>query len=165
MTEPTAPTKSRRRWKTWHLVAAVVIALLLGIGIGGAGEDKPEDAALETTSSDEGSSSTTVRPTTTTEGSYVPAPADFELTVVTTEQSCYGSAGCNVSYEIDLAYIGPRPLDPDDEWTLIYEVRGGEETNIGNISVQGDRYSEETDSISTPPNPTLTAAVTTVRSG
>jgi hypothetical protein len=162
--QPT-PVKSKRTWKTWQLLTAALLAFLIGTGVGAAGssEDEPENAAsVETTSTTE---EVDRESTTTTEGSYNPAPADFVLTVVTTEQSCFGSAGCNVTYQIDVTYKGPRPLDGSDTWVLIYEVRGGEDLKVGNITVKGDQFSREDDMISTGPGPRLEAVVTTVREG
>jgi hypothetical protein len=167
--------KPPRTWRTWQLVTAAVVALLLGIGIGGASggsddtESDSEVRAVATTTDDTKADSrrttTTKKATTTTEGPYYPAPGDFALSIVVLEQSCFGSAGCNITYEIDLAYKGPRPLDSGDAWTVIYEIRGGENVKVGNISVQGDRYSKESDTISTDPNPRLEAVPTAVREG
>lgn len=164
--------KQGRRWlawqmKAWQVLLVALLSLLIGVGIGGAGstgEETPADVkAAASPESVADTTTTTDARTTTTEGHYVPAPADFTLTVVTTKQSCFGSAGCNVSYEIDLNYHGPKPLGANDEWSLIYEVRGGEDTKIGTITTQGDRYSKETGYVSTGSNPHLEAIVTTVR--
>jgi len=152
----------RRRWKTWHVIVAALVAFTIGVGVGGASAD--DDTTVGKTAATVTNNSLTARETTTTaEGRYVPAPADFVLTVVTTEQSCFGSAGCNVTYQIDVAYNGPRPLDEDDTWVLIYEVRGGEDMKVGNITVKGEQYSRDTDMVSTGTGPRLEAIVTAVR--
>jgi len=46
---PPAPAPpDGRRWRTWHVVVAAVVGLVLGVGIGGAvGEDDDPDAALQ----------------------------------------------------------------------------------------------------------------------
>lgn len=179
------PPKEPRRWKTWQLVTASVLALLLGVGIGGAGagseeaDKDPETSAAvsagtasndddeddeRTTTTEEERTTTTRRPTATTQAPYFPAAADFTLTIIETERSCFGSAGCNISYELELGYIGPRPLEPDATFQLIYEVRGGEDVEIGNIELEGNgSYTTRADYISTPPNPSLSAVVTAVR--
>jgi cell division septation protein DedD len=36
----------KRTWKTWHLAVGCLIALLFGIGIGGASRDKPQAAGI-----------------------------------------------------------------------------------------------------------------------
>lgn len=174
-TDPTAPEpKTPRAWKTWQLVAAVLVALLIGVGIGQSGTKddgkvtsaaRSEDADDETTSTTERKRTTTTvrRTTTTTEAPYVPAPADFALTVVVVEQDCFGSAGCNVTYELDLVYNGPRPLDREQRFLLLYEVSGGDDRQVENLEIEGTSYQSSSETISTPPNPNLTAAVTSVR--
>lgn len=171
--EPQPEASPPRRWRTWHVVVAVVVALLIGVGIGASGSsdsDDDESVAANETSGDNGSSdaepetTTTETPTTTVPESYVPAPGDFRLTVIETKKSCFGAAGCNVTYEVDLTYIGPRPLDPSDRWQVIYEIRGAEDPKVGSIEVQGDQYSKESETVSTASGGArLTATPTAVR--
>jgi hypothetical protein len=40
------------------------------------------------------------------------------------KQNCFGSAGCNVSYEIDPQYVGTAPL-PKSEFRVIYQITAG----------------------------------------
>jgi hypothetical protein len=55
----TAPAKVGRRWKTWHLVVASVVALFIGFGLGSAGgptttqERPPAESAQEETPAEE----------------------------------------------------------------------------------------------------------------
>lgn len=61
-----AGAKESRRWNTWHVVTASVVALLLGVGIGSAGKtDNKTDASVAPDAVR--STSTTRRTTTTTE--------------------------------------------------------------------------------------------------
>lgn len=160
-----------RTWKTWQLLVAALVALLIGVGIGASGSsDEEPDATTQLTSQDDPaitnqSPVTTTEATTTTQPeNYHPAPADFQLTVVEIEKSCFGSAGCHVTYEVDLAYTGPRPLDPSDTWLVIYELLGGEDQKIGSMEVQGERFRKDSDSASTSSSSSkLTAKPTTVR--
>ncbi|MFI0968351.1 hypothetical protein ACH4S8_44525 [Streptomyces sp. NPDC021080] len=55
-----------------------------------------------------------------------PSPDDFELTLKTTQKQCFGSAGCNVTVEPNLAYASVIPLDPDATISITYEIRGDE---------------------------------------
>lgn len=101
-----------------------------------------------------------------TGGPYTPVPSDFQLAVVVLEKSCFGSAGCNVTYRIDVTYVGAQPPDPKQTFTVSYELVGGEDPKIGSFSVRGDTASVSTeDFISTPPNPTLIATPTQVLKG
>lgn len=96
-------------------------------------------------------------------GPYTPTTADFALNVVTLEQSCFGSAGCNVTYRIEVSYVGAQIPGEDESYRVVYELRGGEDQKIGSFELQGDQYSIPSDDfISTPPNPVLTAVVTSV---
>lgn len=90
-----------------------------------------------------------------------PEAEDFELTVNTLEQSCFGSAGCNVTFRVTLGY-GGGPLDPDQVYELTYEVQGGEDPMIRTMEIQGDSYTHnEQDRISTPSSDAELVAVVT----
>lgn len=111
---------------------------------------------------------TTVAPaetttTSTTAAPHVPTPAEFTIEVVETKRSCFGSAGCNVGYQIHPTYNGP-PTDPAVTYTVIYEVRGGEDVKTDNFTMHGTKASvTREDLLSTPEGgPPLTAVVTRV---
>lgn len=95
---------------------------------------------------------TTSAPTTTEPADPVypePAKADFELTVKTLSKECFGSAGCNITFRVKLAYGGPA-LDPSKTYELTYEIRGGEDPMINTMEVTGDSYTaSQEESIST----------------
>ncbi|CAO0837522.1 hypothetical protein SMICM17S_04513 [Streptomyces microflavus] len=63
------------------------------------------------------------------EETYNTAPdrTDFLLDLKTKSKQCFGSAGCNVTVEPTLSYLGLLPLDPDETYSITYEVRGGED--------------------------------------
>src|SRR5690625_4226179 len=84
------------------------------------------------------------------EPEYTPTPENFELTIVETERLCYGSAGCNVSYRVELGYGGP-PLDPSTTYELTYEVLGAEDKKISTMEVTGDQHTVNEDFVSVPP--------------
>lgn len=73
---------------------------------------------------------------------YIPQPSDFVLAVKVLEKQCFGSAGCNITYRIDVSYVGSTLPDPDHEFEVIYEVRGGEDGVITNtFTLTGDQVS------------------------
>jgi hypothetical protein len=135
--------KPKRRWLLPTLVG--VIAFVAGIGVGaavGSGSDPT------TTSTDAAAG----RPIETSEPAeepspepepepvvYTPTAEDFELTVKTLEKQCFGSAGCNVTFRIEVGYGGPT-LDPATTYEVIYEVTGGEDPLINTLTVTGDSY-------------------------
>jgi hypothetical protein len=56
-----------------------------------------------------------------------PALADFALAVKVTKKQCFGSAGCNVEFTIDLAYNGPA-LEPNSSWDVTFDLQGTEDS-------------------------------------
>jgi hypothetical protein len=51
--------------------------------------------------------------------------ADFTMELRTTERQCFGSAGCNVTVEPTLSYVGEwNGVDPDAVYSITYEIRG-----------------------------------------
>jgi hypothetical protein len=64
----------------------------------------------------------------------VPTPAEFQLTVVVTDQNCSGPSGCLYKYRIEPKYIGMHPL-PDKEIKVVYQVTGGRQPQVGDFTV------------------------------
>jgi len=62
-----------------------------------------------------------------------PTAADFKLTAKITEQTCYGEAGCAVTWLPEVAYTGPA-IGAGQTWTVSYQVAGLESgTKVGTI--------------------------------
>jgi hypothetical protein len=93
-----------------------------------------------------------------------PVPADFKLAVKVTRKQCFGSAGCNVDYEIDMTYAGdPLALGDGRSYEVTYEVKGAEDQIIGTLDIQGDSYSSTEESTQTAKSSAkLTAVATSV---
>lgn len=169
--ESTPITPKPRRWP-W--IVAIAVALLAGIGIGSAGQDSSEPTA-----------STTVTPssapeTTESQPNPEPDPAEDEpkpepeeptygtptkdnltLTVKTLEKKCFGSAGCNLDFRIEVGYDG-EPLDPSVTYEITYEIKGGEDPYINTLTVTGEEYStDEIEFIGTASSDTKIKAVVT----
>lgn len=71
-----------------------------------------------------------------------PSPADFHLTIKTIEKKCYGSAGCLITFRVELEYSGPE-LDPDVTYEVTYKVTGAEDPMVNTLEVTGDQYSRD----------------------
>jgi hypothetical protein len=69
---------------------------------------------------------------------HTPVPGDFTLTVKILQQHCFGSAGCNVDFRINLS--GGGELDPNQTYELTYEVKGGKEPHVSTMTVTGKDY-------------------------
>ncbi len=105
---------------------------------------------------------TTAAPRTTAAPPHVPTPEDFSLEIIELSRSCFGSAGCNVTFKIAPTYSGP-PTNASKSYRVVYEVRGGDDVKSENFTVHGTEASVKSESfISTPQNPTLTAVVVRV---
>lgn len=92
-----------------------------------------------------------------------PAPTDFAISIVVLEKSCFGSAGCNVSYRIDPSYSGTRDAS---NLEVTYEVRGGEDPSINTFTIddEGTAHFDSSEYASTASSGAeLTAKVTAVR--
>jgi hypothetical protein len=130
--------------------------MLLGIFIGAAiGSSNGDAGRVSTTATNRPAASTpaTTRPPVATQppapAAAVPTVRDFKLAVKVLSKQCFGSAGCNITYRIDASWT--KTFDPDIEYELVYEVRGGEDgPQINTITVQGDSYERtQEESIST----------------
>jgi hypothetical protein len=55
-----------------------------------------------------------------------PAAADFRIRLKVKRKTCFGSAGCNVTYRIVPTYVGSEDLS-SGSWDVTYVVRGGED--------------------------------------
>jgi hypothetical protein len=157
------PTKPRRpRWLWWALggaVAGAVFIILATVAVNGQSEPAAVTGSPPAVAKVDAS---TPEPQPTTE----PAPADFVLSVTTLERTCFGSAGCNVTYRLVPGYVGPGLTD-GQSFTVVYEVAGGEDgPQINSFTMRGTNieYDSEESLQTTSPKAVLTAKVTEVLS-
>ena len=70
------------------------------------------------------------------------AADDFTIKLRTTDRQCFGSAGCNMTVEPRLTYLGlTEDIDPDAVYEITYEIRGGESGPIIETAELSDRTS------------------------
>jgi hypothetical protein len=72
----------------------------------------------------------------------LPEPEDFTLSIRMLEKHCFGSAGCNVTFQVEVDYDGPD-LDPTTAYLLTYEVNGTEDTYLHTVRVVDGRYTSQ----------------------
>ncbi len=69
----------------------------------------------------------TALPTTTTEPEPEPlAVDDFKATLRVTDKQCFGSAGCNVTVEPNLEYLGTLDVLENRSYSVTLEITGDE---------------------------------------
>lgn len=138
------PAPVKHRWVPW---VAYPATLIVGFVVGVASAPPPADgdtpaAPAVTVSTPAPTASTRPpEPAASSEPAYgTPIALDFKLTVKVLTKSCFGSAGCNLTYRIDVSYDGPT-LDPSKTYEVLYEVRGGEYgTEAKRFTVTGTEF-------------------------
>ncbi|MEU8179149.1 hypothetical protein AB0B85_31645 [Micromonospora sp. NPDC049044] len=153
--QPIIRQRSRLRWV---IAGAAVLVLLLCFGGCGAlvatrnDEESPDQGKPAPTAASQSRTGTSAptsaaAPTTAPATTAPPAPVydtptkgDFTLKVKTLRKQCFGSAGCNITYRIDVTYVGDG-LDPSSTYEVTYEVKGAEDPIINTFEVTGDSAS------------------------
>ncbi|GAA3855189.1 hypothetical protein ACFYYI_09990 [Streptomyces sp. NPDC002387] len=138
---PPAPKKSRT-----NLViigsAAAVIAAVIGTGVvvvQSRGDDSRPAAVTKSASEEAVTPAAEPDPTPT----YTELTADsFTVKLRTTERQCFGSAGCNVTVEPKLTFLGDtEEIDPDATYEITYEIHGDESGPVIETAELTDRTS------------------------
>jgi hypothetical protein len=142
MTTPSDPPQSRRTWP-WVIAGLVGFAFAFVVGVTLSKDTTPASAIDPTTYAAERAYAI-AKPKAwyarwgTLAPSPLPAASDFIIDVKVLKKACFGSAGCNATYQIDPTYIGTSPL-AKQTFTVIYDVSGGEDgPQINNFTVNGE---------------------------
>lgn len=147
---PPKPPRQRRQFLVTKIAIGVaagialfvvgVIVLVAVLMAGGSTGDKQAATGTPATIASQ-AADTSATTEQATPAAYTPTPRDFKLTVKTLSKECFGSAGCNITFRIQVGYDGPA-LDPGTTWEVTYEVRGTEDgPQINTLTVQGDQSS------------------------
>ena len=146
---PVPPQPPRHRRELLIALACLAVAFflcLVGVVIIGVTHenDKPASAARTTDAPAPADSCadgtcTTATPVAEAPGGPVLTAADIELTVKIKKKDCFGSAGCNVEYEID-ASVGK---EVQRECEVTYDVHGLEDTRTGTLDFHRDGTFEQ----------------------
>ncbi|WP_405614609.1 hypothetical protein OG292_17385 [Streptomyces sp. NBC_01511] len=130
-TSPKVPKPLDRHAFLKGLTVGILASSLVGTGLFLAMDNggRPTPAAPEATATaiEEVADEPTEEPTSEETYNTAPDRTDFLLDLKTKSKQCFGSAGCNVTVEPTLSYLGLLPLDPDETYSITYEVRGGED--------------------------------------
>jgi hypothetical protein len=123
--EPSAPKRPRTNLVVIGSAAAVIAAIVAtGIVVVQTRDDsKPAAAASATASKPAAKAAAEPSPTP----SYDEVTADsFTIKLKTKSKQCFGSAGCNLTVEPDLTYVGLGDIDPDATYEITYQIHGDE---------------------------------------
>ncbi|WP_105975067.1 hypothetical protein [Streptomyces geranii] len=143
---PVAPVAKGRRSNAIVIGAAVaVIATIIttGIVVVQSTDDEGEPAPATTSSAPSEDIVADDVSEPDPEPTYAEVGTDsFTIELRTTERHCFGSAGCNVTVEPDLTYLGDTEgIDPDAVYEITYEVRGDESGPVIETAELTDRTS------------------------
>ncbi|MEU6146560.1 hypothetical protein ABZ848_40220 [Streptomyces sp. NPDC047081] len=127
---PPAPESAPKKTRTNLVIigsAAAVIAAVIGTGIvvvqsRDDGGGKAAAAASSSAPAIDAASEPSPSP------SYDEVTAEsFEIELKTKKRQCFGSAGCNLTVEPDLTYLGDsNSIDPSAVYEITYEIHGDE---------------------------------------
>lgn len=124
---PAVPKKSRTNLVIVGSAVAVIAAVVAtGIVVVQSADSGSKPAAASTSSAPAEEAVTAAEepaPTPT----YAVVDADsFTIDLKTKSRQCFGSAGCNLTVEPNLTYVGIGDIDPDAVYEITYEIRGDE---------------------------------------
>ncbi|MFJ3800459.1 hypothetical protein ACIPSJ_29790 [Streptomyces sp. NPDC090088] len=139
---PTPPVKKSRAGLVIAASAAAVIVAVVGTGMAvvHSGHGSEQAAAASPTG---GATEATATETPTPAPSYDEVTADsFTIELRTTKRQCFGTAGCNVTVEPTLTYLGDSgSIDPDAVYEITYEIHGDESGPVIETAELSDRTS------------------------
>lgn len=134
---PPPPEPTARKSRTNVIIissAAAVIAAIVATGIvvtqSGHGGSEPTATVGPSLYGMEGTAAAVPEssPGTEMEPTYSDLDADdFTMELRTTSRQCFGSAGCNVTVEPELTYVGVfNGIDPNVVYEITYKIQGDE---------------------------------------
>jgi hypothetical protein len=125
---PPAPKKSRTNAVIIGSAAAVIAAVVATgvIVVQSTGDDSK--AVTATSSAPDRDAVTTAAEEPAPEPTYSELDVDsFTIKLRTKTRQCFGSAGCSMTVEPDLTYLGDtEDIDPDTVYEITYEIHGDE---------------------------------------
>lgn len=168
--QPIPPAKRSGPGRIVLFVVLGVVALLCAfIGFGAlVSDDEPQTKAASAATAT-GATPVIAVPElaeTPTPLGYKPKPSDFKLTPKITDKECFGSAGCNVSFRVDVEYSGLPPGE-SVTWLVIYEITGVEDApEVGSLEMTGVQAVGQEENVGTASSKSkITLKVTSVERG
>lgn len=69
-----------------------------------------------------------------------PTPADFTLVLTELSRKCFGSAGCNVTFTVQLTANDGITYDPTKTYKVMYSIAGAEDSYTNYLTITGKNY-------------------------
>lgn len=150
---PAAPPPTKKSRLPWLIAAGgigLALVVVLGIAVALGQGDSPSAKTPSAWDNEQAQAATETDPTTAAPApAATPKVADFKLTARITDKKCFGSAGCNIEFKIEMDYLG-ESLSEDDTWEVTYEVTGVEDgPMIGTLEMTGTTFESYEESVST----------------
>ena len=92
----------------------------------------------------------------------LPGPEKWYLQIVELRRACFGSAGCNVTFEVRATYFGIDPIPADEKFRVLYSVTGAENEQSGYLTIHGTQVYGRQETVTVPVGSQLTIGVTDV---
>jgi hypothetical protein len=134
------PSVKRTNRRNWIILGAVGLAALVVLIVTVAMTATPTRQATGGSTYKpiyDNNGAAPVAPVTTGPTYANPTDADFKLTPKITQKQCFGSAGCNVTFTVDLSYVG-KGAKPNSTWDITYDAVGTEDALTDTITVHVD---------------------------
>lgn len=71
----------------------------------------------------------------------IPTPDDFTLTLTELSRKCFGSAGCNVTFTVQLTAKNTTQYDPKKTYKVTYSITGADDAYTNYLTINGTKYS------------------------
>lgn len=143
--------KSRLPWLITAGAVGLILVVVLGIAVAlGQGGSTPAKTPSAWDQEQAQAAKTESTPTAEAPApAATPKVADFKLTPRITDKKCFGPAGCNIDFKIEMDYLG-ESLSENDTWEVTYEVAGVDDgPMIGTLELTGTTFTASEESVST----------------
>ncbi|MFF7977160.1 hypothetical protein [Streptomyces sp. NPDC007905] len=138
---PTSAPKNRTHLVIIGAAAAVIAAV---IGTGAVVIDSQDNGGKQDSkaAAPHSAKATAVKKPNPTPTYAVVNEASFTIKLKTTKRQCFGSAGCNVTVEPTLTYLGDSgSIDPNAVYEITYEIHGDESGPVIETAELSDKTS------------------------
>ncbi|MEV6115965.1 hypothetical protein AB0L59_26540 [Streptomyces sp. NPDC052109] len=135
-----APKKSRTNLVIIGSAAAVIAAVVAtGVAVVQSRGDDSKASAVKSSAPSKRAATPAAEPDPTPTYTDIDAYS-FTIKLHTTKRQCFGSAGCNMTVEPSLTYLGDtQDIDPNAVYEITYEIHGDESGPVIETAELSDR--------------------------